>query len=102
LPKNLFNRKSQKELRTTLRREQPEAEKLLWWKPGNRGFLGYKFRRQYGIENYKVNLTLTLSLCQGEGKTGTEPTHAQIKKLVGGGAARFGNLLWECEEIYQQ
>jgi len=38
-----------------LRRDQTEAEKLLWSKLRNRQFLGLKFRRQVQMEGYIVD-----------------------------------------------
>jgi len=35
-----------------LRRDQTDAEKLLWSKLRNRQFMGLKFKRQVAIENY--------------------------------------------------
>ncbi|MBL8029983.1 MAG: endonuclease domain-containing protein [Candidatus Doudnabacteria bacterium] len=46
--KSLVNRRK-------LRKDEPLTEKVLWSKLRNRGLLGFKFRRQYGIKNYIVD-----------------------------------------------
>ncbi|CAI2719701.1 endonuclease domain-containing protein [Nitrospina watsonii] len=42
-------------LRQKLRRETPPAERLLWSRLRRKQLNGYKFRRQYGIEEYVVD-----------------------------------------------
>lgn len=50
----IFNLNNQKFTRKDLRKSMPKGEKLLWCKlKGNK--LGYRFRRQYGIDNYVVD-----------------------------------------------
>ncbi len=43
------------EKRRKLRKEQTEAEKVMWQKLRNRNFMGLKFRRQYSIGEYIVD-----------------------------------------------
>lgn len=50
----LFNLKSQKNLRKNLRQQGITAEIILWSKLRNKN-LGYKFRRQFGIGKYIVD-----------------------------------------------
>ncbi len=50
-----FNQTRQTEKRRILRRNQTPCEKLLWMHLRNRRFGGYKFRRQYSIDNYVVD-----------------------------------------------
>jgi len=50
----LFNLKSQKNLRKNLRRQVITAEIILWSKLRNKR-LGYKFKRQFGIGKYIVD-----------------------------------------------
>ena len=49
---NIFNRKETKEKRLTLRKNQTDAEKMLWSKIRNKQLGGHKFFRQYGIGSY--------------------------------------------------
>jgi len=42
-------------LRQKLRRDSPPAERLLWSRLRRKQLNGYKFRRQYGIEEYVVD-----------------------------------------------
>jgi len=52
----LFNLKSQTQLRKNLRNQSHDigAEKRFWWKLRNKN-LGYRFRRQFGVRNYIVD-----------------------------------------------
>lgn len=50
----LFNLKSQKSLRKSLRKQGVMAETILWSKLRNKN-LGYKFKRQFGIGKYIVD-----------------------------------------------
>ncbi len=52
----IYNRQNQKELRKKLRKDQSPIERLLWSKLRNRQLLGFKFRRQYGIGTYCVDI----------------------------------------------
>jgi very-short-patch-repair endonuclease len=45
----VLNRQTTKDLRRYLRRNQTDAEKVLWSRLRNRGLGGYKFYRQYGV-----------------------------------------------------
>jgi very-short-patch-repair endonuclease len=47
-----FNRKSQKPIRQYLRNNATDAERRLWALLKGKQLLGYKFRRQQGIEQY--------------------------------------------------
>ena len=51
----VYNRTSEKARRQLLRRETPGAEEILWSKLRRRQMLGYKFRRQYSMENFVVD-----------------------------------------------
>ncbi|HLB95733.1 MAG TPA: DUF559 domain-containing protein [Patescibacteria group bacterium] len=51
----IFNNKSHKILRQTLRHNIPAPEKVLWQKLRAKQIFGYKFRRQYGINQYVVD-----------------------------------------------
>ena len=44
-----------KKRRRSLRRDQTDAEKLLWARLRHKGFFSYKFIRQYGIGPYIVD-----------------------------------------------
>lgn len=50
-----YNRKSEKENRRRLRREQTSAEAIVWQYLRNRKMLKYKFRRQYSIDKYVID-----------------------------------------------
>ena len=52
---NLFNRKSFKSLRSSLRNNSTSAEAALWNILKSRNLEGRKFRRQYGIDKYIVD-----------------------------------------------
>lgn len=45
----IFNQRIQKEKRRSLRRRSTKAERKLWQNLRNRGFEGYKFRRQVSV-----------------------------------------------------
>ena len=51
----VYNRKKLEACRRQLRRDQTEAEKVLWERLRNRALLGVKFRRQYSVENYVID-----------------------------------------------
>jgi very-short-patch-repair endonuclease len=51
----IFNRSCDKETRQRLRCDSPLAEQRLWLKLSNRGLLGYRFRRQYGVGPYVLD-----------------------------------------------
>jgi len=48
----VFNRPSTRPKRKNLRKSQTEAEMALWQKLRDKGFMGHKFFRQYGIGEY--------------------------------------------------
>jgi len=50
----VFNKKQQKNIRISLRKQDVGAERLLWQKLRNRNY-GHKFRRQHGIGDYVVD-----------------------------------------------
>ena len=50
----VYNTKNTKAFRRNLRKNQTKAERVMWKKIRNRQ-LGYKFRRQVGIEKYIVD-----------------------------------------------
>ncbi len=45
----IFNQNTQKEERRSLRRRSTKAERTLWQNLRERGFEGYKFRRQVSV-----------------------------------------------------
>jgi len=49
MPRKLYDKPSTEEKRRKLKKNQTEAEEVLWNKLRNRQFMGLKFRRQYGI-----------------------------------------------------
>ena len=55
ISKNLFNRKSLKLLRSSLRNKSTSAEAALWEMLKSKKLDGRKFRRQYSIGNYIVD-----------------------------------------------
>ena len=50
-----FNGHEHKSRRQAARAAMPRAEVLLWSKLKNRQLLGCKFRRQYGIQSYRLD-----------------------------------------------
>ncbi len=55
----LYNDPDLKSLRRTLRRNQTEAERILWSELRDRRLLGYKFFRQYGVGRYILDFYCT-------------------------------------------
>jgi very-short-patch-repair endonuclease len=51
----IYNRKSQTAKRRVLRRSMSKAEVLLWTHLSRRQVLGYKFRRQYGVDQFVID-----------------------------------------------
>ena len=51
----VFSRKELKARRRGLRKLLPDPERALWTRLRNRQLSGYKFRRQYSIENFVVD-----------------------------------------------
>ena len=49
---NIYNNKVQKEFRRTLRKEQTDAEKKLWYFLRNKNIAGLKIFRQYSVGPY--------------------------------------------------
>ncbi|GLI56177.1 hypothetical protein PM10SUCC1_16910 [Propionigenium maris DSM 9537] len=52
MPRKLYDKPSTEEKRRNLKKNQTEAEEMLWNKLRNRQFMGLKFRRQYGVGDY--------------------------------------------------
>ena len=50
-----YNKKSQTELRRFLRRNLSKAEATMWRHLSHKQILGYKFRRQYGVDQYSID-----------------------------------------------
>lgn len=50
-----FNKPEVKEKRRLLRQQQTLAEKIIWEHVRNRRLLGYKFRRQYSVDQYIID-----------------------------------------------
>ena len=50
-----FNRTSQKQRRRFLRSHLPKAEAVLWMHLSRHQMLGYKFRRQYSVDQYIID-----------------------------------------------
>lgn len=70
-----YNNREQKQIRKNLRRTMPKGERLLWSKLRNNQ-IGYKFRRQYGINNCILDFycpTLRLAI-EIDGLTHENPT----------------------------
>ncbi len=55
----LYNDPDLKSLRRILRRNQTEAERILWSELRDRRLLGYKFFRQYGVGRYILDFYCT-------------------------------------------
>jgi len=51
----IYNKKSHKEKRRTLRKNMTKAEVLLWLELKNKKILGQRFLRQYGVLSYVVD-----------------------------------------------
>ena len=52
----IYNRTVQKSKRQRLRNEATKAERLLWWRLRGKQLDGMKFRRQYGVGEYVIDL----------------------------------------------
>lgn len=52
----IFNRQRENLKRRILRTEMPRAERILWGKLRRRQMMGYKFRRQFSVENYVIDM----------------------------------------------
>jgi very-short-patch-repair endonuclease len=50
-----FNKTSEKEKRRQLRKDQTYCEKIVWHYLRDRRFLGFKFRRQYSIDQFVID-----------------------------------------------
>lgn len=51
----LFNKPEVKDLRRMLRKNMPQAERILWSKLRGKNAKGYKFRRQYSVGTYIID-----------------------------------------------
>jgi very-short-patch-repair endonuclease len=51
----IYNKSTQTEKRGMLRRSMSKAEVLLWTHLSRKQMLGYKFRRQYGVDKFVVD-----------------------------------------------
>jgi very-short-patch-repair endonuclease len=51
----IYNRRTQTEKRRMLRRSMSKAEVLLWTHLSRKQMAGYKFRRQYGVDQYIID-----------------------------------------------
>jgi very-short-patch-repair endonuclease len=52
---NIYNDRSLKNIRQSLRNNMPAPESILWNKIKGKQLNGYKFRRQYGVGNYIID-----------------------------------------------
>ncbi|MGD1046113.1 MAG: endonuclease domain-containing protein [Bacteroidota bacterium] len=50
-----YNKKSQTSRRRALRNSMPKAEVILWKELSRKKMHGYKFRRQYGVDQYVLD-----------------------------------------------
>ena len=50
-----YNKTTEKEKRRKLRQSQTHSEELLWKFLRNRQMLGYKFKRQYSVDQYVID-----------------------------------------------
>ncbi|MBS4034045.1 MAG: DUF559 domain-containing protein [Ignavibacterium sp.] len=50
-----YNKKELKETRRLLRKNQTYTEKIVWMYLRNRQMDGYKFRRQYSVDNFVID-----------------------------------------------
>lgn len=52
---DIYNKAEQKGLRRSLRSNLTDAERILWAKLRGKNVFGFKFRRQFGIDDYIVD-----------------------------------------------
>jgi very-short-patch-repair endonuclease len=50
-----FNKRKELEKRRKLRKEETYVEKIVWLHLRDRQILGYKFRRQYSVDNFVID-----------------------------------------------
>jgi very-short-patch-repair endonuclease len=50
-----YNRTSEKEKRSLLRKDQTSSEKLVWYYLRDRELKNYKFRRQYSVDQFVID-----------------------------------------------
>ncbi|MFH0807135.1 MAG: endonuclease domain-containing protein [Elusimicrobiota bacterium] len=107
----IFNKSETKEKRKLLRRNQTEAEKLMWSKLRNKQLNGYKFFRQFGIDQYiadfycpKLKLVIELDGGQHYKKDAKEYDSQREKYMLAGEikTIRFSNIdvLENIEKVY--
>jgi len=51
----IYNKRAFTPLRRALRRSMSKAEVVLWKKLSRKQLLGFKFRRQYGVDQYVID-----------------------------------------------
>jgi very-short-patch-repair endonuclease len=71
----VYNRIDEKIKRRMLRGNMPQAEIILWSKLKNKGFKGYKFRRQYSVGKFVIDFycpRLKLAI-EVDGKSHSQP-----------------------------
>ena len=54
-----YNKYSEKEKRKLLRHNAPPSERILWRRLKGKRFAGYKFRRQYSIDQFVLDFYCT-------------------------------------------
>ena len=72
----VYNRKEQTPTRKRLRSESPKPERLLWWRLRGKQLDGLKFRRQYGVGEYVIDLYCPVAklAVEVDGETHFSPT----------------------------
>ena len=80
-----FNKSRQKQRRRHLRNHLTKAEVILWMHLSNRQMCGYKFRRQYGVDEYIVDfycpkLKLAIEVDGEYHFLGSAPLHDWIRQ----------------------
>ncbi len=85
----IYNKKALKNLRRKLRKSSTAAERKLWSILKNQQALGYRFLRQYGVENYSLDfycpkLKLAIEVDGGQHNDEKEKlSDAQRSELIG-------------------
>jgi very-short-patch-repair endonuclease len=96
----IYNKTTFKERRRDLRRNQTEAEKVLWKRLRNKSCLGLKFFRQYSVGSYIIDLycpefKLAVELDGGqhaeEENKGYDKIRTDYLKSIGVEVMRFWN-----------
>ena len=95
----------------SLRQNQTDAERLLWYRLRNRQFLGLKFRRQRPIANYiadfaclELGLVIELDGGQHTEQSGYDQHRAEVMKQAGFQTIRFWNheVLSETDAVMEK